>query len=82
MGVKLDNLSDGDEYRTHVNELEARLVRRTLNPLYYYDWIYKTFGEYEEYTKHLTKVHNFTNSVVKKKREEFRKNTALNDIQW
>ncbi|XP_055920879.1 probable cytochrome P450 4ac1 [Eupeodes corollae] len=81
MGVKLDNLSEGDEYRNHISELETRLIKRTFNPLYYYDWIYKTFGDYEEYSKHLKIVHNFTTSVVNKKREEFRKTTALDNYE-
>lgn len=80
MGIKLDNLSDGDEYRNHITEIEVRLIKRTFNPLYYYKWIYKTFGDYEEYSKHLDIVHNFTKSVVNKKREEFRRTTALQNL--
>lgn len=81
MGVKLDSLSEGDEYRNHISELEHRLMKRTFNPLYYYEWIYKIFGDYDEYSKHLKVVHNFTKSVVNKKREEFRKTTALNNVE-
>uniref|UniRef100_A0A1A9WW89 Cytochrome P450 n=1 Tax=Glossina brevipalpis TaxID=37001 RepID=A0A1A9WW89_9MUSC len=76
LGVKLDDVAGGAEYRTATHNIEPILIRRACNPLMYYGFMFYLFGQYREQKHYIEITHNFSAKIINKKREEFLKNNA------
>ncbi|XP_041674353.1 LOW QUALITY PROTEIN: probable cytochrome P450 4ac2 [Drosophila eugracilis] len=71
LGVKLDDLSEGNEYRKAIHEFEEVFNQRVCNPLLYYNWFFFLFGDYRKHSKILRIIHDFSSSVIQRKRQQF-----------
>ncbi|KAM7351027.1 putative cytochrome P450 4ac1 [Cochliomyia hominivorax] len=71
MGVKLDDVQGGNDYRKIIHEIERTLFKRTCNPLLYYRIIFYLFGDYKTHMKNIKVAHDFTSKIIEKRREEY-----------
>ncbi|KAH8281979.1 hypothetical protein KR054_004569 [Drosophila jambulina] len=72
LGVKLDDMSEGNEYRKAIHSLEEVLIQRVCNPLMYYTWYFFLYGDYRKHSQMLRIVHDFSSKIIQKKREQFK----------
>ncbi|XP_068156977.1 probable cytochrome P450 4ac1 [Drosophila tropicalis] len=72
LGVNLDDLAEGKQYRDAIHALESVIVQRLCNPLFYF-WLYfYLFGEYGKHVKNLKIAHDFSQNIIKRRRQEFK----------
>ncbi|XP_052853453.1 probable cytochrome P450 4ac1 [Drosophila gunungcola] len=71
LGVKLDDMSEGNEYRKAIYAFEEVLIQRVCNPLMYYDWYFFLFGNYRKHAEKLRIVHDFSSRIIERKRQQF-----------
>uniref|UniRef100_A0A1I8PZN1 Cytochrome P450 n=2 Tax=Stomoxys calcitrans TaxID=35570 RepID=A0A1I8PZN1_STOCA len=69
LGVHLDDLSDGDEYRKQISQVEEFFIERIKNPLMSFDFIYHHFGPGKHYVKSMKKLHAFSEGIIEKRRK-------------
>lgn len=71
MGVKVENMKEADEYRKNllvlIQTFPVRLLRAYLHP----DFIYKLLGFERKQRALLKPIHNFTRTVIEKRRQAF-----------
>lgn len=71
MGVKVENMKEAEEYRKNllvlVQMFPVRLIRSYLHP----DFFWKLFGFGRTERKLLKPIHNFTRTVIEKRRQMF-----------
>ncbi|XP_017043700.2 probable cytochrome P450 4ac2 [Drosophila ficusphila] len=72
LGVKLDDMSEGNEYREAIHSLEDILIQRVCNPLMYYDWYFFLYGDYRKHSEKLRIVHDFSSRIIQRKRQQFK----------
>ncbi|KAH8341486.1 hypothetical protein KR059_008349 [Drosophila kikkawai] len=72
LGVKLDDMSEGNEYRKAIHAIEEVLIQRVCNPLMYYNWYFFLYGDYRKHSQMLRIVHDFSSKIIQKKREQFK----------
>uniref|UniRef100_A0A1I8QDL1 Cytochrome P450 n=1 Tax=Stomoxys calcitrans TaxID=35570 RepID=A0A1I8QDL1_STOCA len=72
LGVKLDDITGSAEYRQTINQIEDIFLERIFNMLFYFNGLFRLFGKYEKYKRHLNIVHEFSNNIIQKKKEEYR----------
>lgn len=82
MGVKIENVKEAEEYRTNLLKLiqtfPIRLIRTYLHP----DIMFKLLGHERVVRKLLKPIHNFTKTVIEKRRSMFYENQAsIEDLQ-
>lgn len=82
MGVKVDDMKEAEEYRVNllalIQTFPIRLVRSYLHP----DFIYKLLGLERRQRKLLKPIHNFTKTVIEKRRKMFYENkSGMDDLQ-
>lgn len=72
MGVKLSELgNDGIVYRKNIYEVGKKLLYRLLKPWLFFDFIYSLFGYRRELDVLLKPIHQFTRSIVEKRKINF-----------
>ncbi|KAG4071881.1 hypothetical protein HA402_006042 [Bradysia odoriphaga] len=71
MGVKLTRIDELDDYRKQINLIGKLHVERLTVPWLFVDWIYNTFGNGNIEHKHVQEAHDFTGSIIDKKRKQF-----------
>ncbi|XP_041674352.1 LOW QUALITY PROTEIN: probable cytochrome P450 4ac2 [Drosophila eugracilis] len=72
LGVKLDDMSEGNEYRKAIHSLEEVLIQRVCNPLMYYNWYFFLYGDYRKHEEKLKIVHDFSSRIIQRKRQQFK----------
>ncbi|XP_017132321.2 uncharacterized protein LOC108149343 [Drosophila elegans] len=73
LGVKLDDMSEGNEYRNAIHAIEEVLIQRVCNPLMYYNWYFFLYGDYRKHAEKLRIVHDFSSRIIERKRQQFQK---------
>ncbi len=71
MGVKLKRIDELDDYRNQINRIGKLHVERITVPWLAVDWIYNTFGKGKIEHKYVKEAHDFTGSIIDKKRKQF-----------
>ena len=71
MGVKLDKIEDGPEYRKNLEETVNKMLSRLMKPWFYPDFIYNLFGNRKELDKNLKPLHSFTKNVINQRKQRF-----------
>eukprot|EP00099_Drosophila_melanogaster_P017938 NP_608916.1 Cyp4ac1 [Drosophila melanogaster] len=71
LGVKLDDMSEGNEYRKAIHAIEEVLIQRVCNPLMYYNWYFFVYGDYRKHLQNLRIVHDFSSRIIERKRQQF-----------
>ncbi|CAO1435624.1 unnamed protein product [Diamesa hyperborea] len=71
MGVKLDRIDDGPEYRKNLEETVKKMLSRLMKPWFYPDIIYNIFGNRKELDKHIKPLHSFTTNVINQRKQRF-----------
>ncbi|KAH8335231.1 hypothetical protein KR067_004776 [Drosophila pandora] len=72
LGVKLDDMSEGNGYRKAIHAIEEILIQRVCNPLMYYNWYFFLNGDYRKHEHNLRIVHDFASGIIQRKRELFK----------
>lgn len=82
MGVKLDSIENADEYRENVYKVGELLIHRVMRPWLYVPAIYKLLGHQRQNDRHIKKIHDFTRSVISRRRKMFYESQeAFEDLQ-
>ena len=71
MGVKLDKIENGPEYRKNLEETVKIMLSRLMKPWFYPDFIYNLFGNRRELDKILKPLHGFTTNVINQRKQCF-----------
>lgn len=71
MGVKLKRIDELDDYRKQINLIGKLHVERITVPWLFVDWIYNIFGNGKIEHKYVKEAHDFTGSLIDKKRKQF-----------
>ena len=79
MGVKLDVVNEGSEYRTKIYEMVELLLYRLLRPWLHADKLYELLGHRRALDKHLVPIHNFTKNIINQRRAQFHQNILNNN---
>lgn len=82
MGVKVENMKEAQDYRKNILALlqtfPVRLIRSYMHP----DFLFKLLGLERREKKLLKPIHNFTRTVIEKRRQMFYENKAsIEDLQ-
>lgn len=80
MGVKLDSLNEPDRYRTNIMKMGEWLVYRAVNIWFHVDFIYKITGLSRILNKYIDTVHDFSWSVIDRRRDAYTKGLLTPDI--
>lgn len=72
MGVKLKRIDELDDYRKQINRIGKLHVERITVPWLFIDWVYNIFGNGKEEHKYVKEAHDFTGSIIDKRRRQFR----------
>ncbi|KAH8353446.1 hypothetical protein KR084_011042 [Drosophila pseudotakahashii] len=71
LGVKLDDMSEGNEYRSAIHDFEEIFNQRICNPLMYYNWYFFLCGDYRKHAEKLRIIHDFSSRIIQRKRKVF-----------
>lgn len=71
MGVKLDNHNAGDSYRRNILKMGQWLLFRAVNVWLHTDFFYKITGLSVILNRYVKRVHNFSWSVIDRRKKEF-----------
>ena len=71
MGVKLDKIENGPEYRKNLEETVKIMLSRLMKPWFYPDFIYNLFGNRRELDNILKPLHGFTTNVINQRKQCF-----------
>lgn len=74
MGVKLNDQSNGDEYRHNLSECMKLVTLRVINPIIFPDIIFKMTKICRNMHWYAEKVHKFSLSVINQRRISYHKN--------
>ncbi|XP_017874726.1 PREDICTED: probable cytochrome P450 4ac1 [Drosophila arizonae] len=77
LGVKLDDMIEGAQYREAIHALETVMVERACNPLMYYLPIFYLYGSYKKHTTNLKLAHDFASRIIKRKRSQSKQQTEF-----
>lgn len=83
MGVKLDSLEEPDAYRENLRKMGQWLVFRSTKPFLHSNTIYQLSGLPLILRKYLRPVHDFSASVIRRRREAFiaaQANRTMDDL--
>ncbi|XP_062142423.1 probable cytochrome P450 4ac1 [Drosophila sulfurigaster albostrigata] len=72
LGVKLDDMVEGAQYRKSIHAIEEVIVERLCNPLLYLKPYYYLFGSYRKHVTNLQIAHAFSSRIIERKREQFK----------
>ena len=78
MGVKLNKLNTGLEYRKNLYAWGDFLVNRILRPWLHFEFLYKLFGLSAKVDKLLIPIHNFSETIINQRRKQFHQNILDN----
>lgn len=82
MGVKIDGMKEADEYRDNLLVLVQTFARRLTHSYMHPDILFKLLGFERREKKLLKPIHNFTKTVIEKRRQMFYENKAsIEDLQ-
>ena len=84
MGLKINAQNDSDsDYVKSVYVLGESFMKRTVDPIAWFDWIYFRTASGKKYQKSLQTVHEFTRKVIRQRKEEIMNRTdiEINDAQ-
>jgi len=82
MGVKLSELgNDGVGYRQNVYEIGKKLLMRLLRPWLFLNFTYSLLGYRKELDKFLEPAHNFTRSIIAKRKQQFEADIANGNVK-
>ncbi|KAG5674766.1 hypothetical protein PVAND_004716 [Polypedilum vanderplanki] len=82
MGVKLSDLgNDGIIYRNNIYKIGKFMVHRLIQPWLHFDFIYTLFGYQKEFQRLLKSAHDFTQTIIDKRRKEFKSNHYMTMIK-
>lgn len=76
MGVKLKKIDELDDYRNQINRIGKLHVERITVPWLTIDWIYNTFGKGKIEHEYVKEAHDFTASIIDKKRKQFQSDSS------
>lgn len=71
MGVKLDRIEDGPEYRKNLEKTVKIMLSRLMKPWFYPDFIYNLFGNRKKLDNYLKPLHSFTTNVINQRKQLF-----------
>ena len=69
MGVKLEDMDEGNIYRNSIYEFGKKFIVRLLKPWLFSDFMYSLLGYKKDLNFILESLHNFTDKVIKQRRE-------------
>ena len=69
MGVKLEDVDEGNAYCNNVFAIGKKLVARLLRPWLFYDFMYTLLGSKKDLNLNLKSMHIFTDNVIKQRKE-------------
>ncbi|KAM8716413.1 hypothetical protein ACLKA7_003311 [Drosophila subpalustris] len=72
LGVKLDDMIGGAQYRKSIHLLEEVMVERICNPLLYLKPYFYLYGNYRKHVTNLKIAHEFSSRIIERKREQFK----------
>lgn len=82
MGVKMDGMREADEYRDNLLVLVQTFARRLTHSYLHPDILFKLLGFERREKKLLKPIHNFTRTVIEKRRQMFYHNQgSIEDLQ-
>lgn len=70
MGVKLDSMENGDEYRENIYKVVQVIIYRIMRP-WLYSYLFTLLGYQRRVDKFSRAIHKFTRSVIKRRRQMF-----------
>ncbi|XP_064548645.1 probable cytochrome P450 4ac1 [Drosophila montana] len=77
LGVKLDDMTEGSQYREAIHALEIVMVERVCNPLMYFWPYFYICGSYKEHVRNLKIAHDFSSRIIERKRAQNKRQTVL-----
>ncbi|XP_055535728.1 probable cytochrome P450 4ac2 [Wyeomyia smithii] len=81
MGVKLDSTDTADIYKNNIRKVGKIIQDRVMNPLLFEDSIYKAFGYQAQFDEVLKPIHQFTENIIKQRRDLFHFNVqSIEDL--
>ncbi|KAM8716412.1 hypothetical protein ACLKA7_003310 [Drosophila subpalustris] len=72
LGVKLDDIIGGSQYRKSIHLLEEVMVERFCNPLLFLRPYFFIYGSYRKHVTNLKIAHEFSSRIIEQKREQFK----------
>ncbi|KAH8306724.1 hypothetical protein KR044_009104, partial [Drosophila immigrans] len=81
LGVKLDDMVEGAQYRKSIHAIEEVIVERICNPLLYLTPYFYMFGSYRKHVTNLRIAHAFSSRIIERKREQYKQHqfTGVDD---
>ena len=79
MGVKLDVVNEGSEYRKKLYEMTETLIYRLFRPWLHADKLYELSGHRKVLDKLLVPIHKFTINIINQRRVQFHQNILNNN---
>lgn len=77
MGVNLnDNIIEANKYHHNLDQSTKLVTKRVINPIHHNSVTYRVSQIYRDLISFTTKVHNFTKSVIDRRRVSFNAHTA------
>jgi len=77
MGIKMCDFGNEVEmYAKQIHEIGKMLIHRIAKPWLYPDFIYKLFGYQRKLDKYLKPAHNFTKSIIAKRKQQIEADIA------
>ncbi|KAH8241511.1 hypothetical protein KR026_009256 [Drosophila bipectinata] len=73
LGVKLDDIEGGFQYRQSIHALEEVMLQRISNPLLYNKVYFYLFGDYRKQVDNLKTAHDFSSQIIEKRRRLFKR---------
>ncbi|XP_032595046.1 probable cytochrome P450 4ac1 isoform X2 [Drosophila grimshawi] len=70
LGVKLDDMEEGNRYRNAIHALEDVMIERVCNPLLYYKPYFYLYGSYRKHIENLKIAHDFSSRIIEQKRQQ------------
>ncbi|BFF95801.1 probable cytochrome P450 4ac1 [Drosophila madeirensis] len=73
LGVKLDDMAEGYQYRESIHAIEAVILQRICNPFLYNRLYFYLYGDYRKHVDNLKIAHDFSSSIIERKRQQFKR---------
>lgn len=80
MGTSVNaQINSESDYVTSVNHMCRILAERAFSPIEQYDWLYLFTENYRTERKSLKILHSYTESVIKRRKEEYKKKVIVGE---
>ncbi|EDV31771.1 uncharacterized protein Dana_GF14385 [Drosophila ananassae] len=71
LGIKLDDIEEGFQYRQSIHALEEVMLQRIANPLMYNIVYFYLFGDYRKHVDNLKTALDFSSRIIEERRKLF-----------